>query len=68
MATRQLLSTILSSIIYGHSITAMGFVGAAVVFATIGVRIYLKITKGNSIKNEKKVSKQLENVVVNGSK
>ena len=68
MATRQLLSTILSSIIYGHRITAMGFVGAAVVFATIGVRIYLKITKGKPSKNVNKVSKQLQNVVVNGSK
>lgn len=68
MATRQLLSTILSSIVYGHHITAMGFVGAAVVFATIGVRIYFKIMKGKSSKNDNKVSKQLQNVVVNGSK
>ena len=47
MATRQLLATILSSFIYGHTIKALGFVGAGVVFGAVALRIYLKSRKAS---------------------
>ena len=42
MTTRQLIAIILSCIFYGHSIDTGGVVGACIVFAAIGARIYLK--------------------------
>jgi hypothetical protein len=40
MATRQLISTTLSAIIYGHHIGAGGLVGATIVFGAVGVQIW----------------------------
>ena len=42
MATRQLIATILSAIIYGHHIGAGGLLGASIVFGAVGVNIWWK--------------------------
>lgn len=42
MTVRQLVAIVLSCIIYGHSISPQGLVGAAVVFCAIGYNIYRK--------------------------
>ena len=42
MTTRQMLSMVFSCILFGHSLAAMSFVGATIVFSTIGYRIYSK--------------------------
>merc|ERR1719215_1010906 len=36
MTTRQLIATILSAIIYGHEISLGGFLGATIVFGSVG--------------------------------
>ena len=42
MATRQLIATILSSIIYGHHISGGGLLGATIVFGAVGVNVWWK--------------------------
>jgi adenosine 3'-phospho 5'-phosphosulfate transporter B2 len=50
MATRQLLSILLSCVVYGHSISSQGVLGMAIVFSTIAVRIYMSYRKSQTAK------------------
>lgn len=45
MTTRQLISIILSCILYGHVITSLGIVGAAIAFGAVFTQAYLKSRK-----------------------
>lgn len=53
MTTRQLIAIILSCIFYGHKIDTGGIVGACIVFAAIGTRIYLKEKDRQAAKQRK---------------
>lgn len=48
MTTRQMLSMVFSCLLFGHSMAAMSFVGATIVFSTIGYRIYGKYKANQS--------------------
>ena len=48
MATRQLLSIMLSCAIYGHTISHQGLAGIVIVFTTIAVRIYMSYRKSRA--------------------
>ena len=48
MATRQLLSIMLSCVIYGHTISNQGIAGIVIVFSTISVRIYMSYRKSRA--------------------
>ena len=45
MATRQLLSIVISCIIYGHTLSWKRIAGIIIVFGTIAVRIYLSCAR-----------------------
>jgi len=45
MTTRQMLSIVISTVIFGHAITNTGLLGAAIVFGTIGNKIRLDLQK-----------------------
>ena len=69
MATRQLLSIIISCFLYGHTIAALSALGMLVVFSTIALRIYLNYRARNATKEVvsttmTKPSKELELVDV----
>ena len=44
-STRQLLSIVISCIIYGHTLSGKGIAGIVIVFGTIAVRIYLSYAR-----------------------
>jgi len=50
MATRQLLSIIISCFLYGHTIAALSALGMLIVFSTIALRIYLNYRARNATK------------------